>query len=172
MDAAALSTLLDEATKKSGLVWVRPAGPKQRAHGVWHLWQDGAAFVLTGGLEQQLPALEDHAFVTVRSKDKGSRLLTWIARVDVVEPDSDVWDAVVPGLMGKRLNLPDGEQAPQRWARECVLYRLTPTGEVAESPDEPSTLSHAAVPPSSPARTRTPRPLHLFGRPARRRGSG
>src|SRR4051794_28611319 len=70
MDAAALSTLLDEATKKSGLVWVRPAGQGQRAHGVWHLWQDGAAYVLTGGLEQQLPPLDDHAFVTVRSKDK------------------------------------------------------------------------------------------------------
>lgn len=170
MDDAAIAALVEEATKKSGLVWVRPAGEGQHSQPVWHLWQDGAAYVLTGGIEQTMPALTDRAYVTVRSKDKGSRLVTWVATVAVVEPDSEDWIAVVPNLLGKRLNLPDGEAAAQRWARECVLYRLTPTGDVTETPDQPTTHAHAVPPPLSPARSRVPRPWHLRGRPARRGG--
>jgi hypothetical protein len=166
MDAAAVSALVDEATKKSGLIWVRPSGPGRHAQGVWHVWQDGAAWVLAGGLEQALPDLTERAYVTVRSKDKGARLVTWVAQVTRVEPDSEQWQAVVPALLAKRLNLPDGEEAPRRWARESVLWRLAPTGEVTETPDAPSTTSHAVAPPASPARSRVPRPLHLRGRPA------
>jgi hypothetical protein len=168
MDAAAIATLIDEATKKAGLVWIRPSGHGQRAHGLWHVWQDGSAFVLTGGIEQQSSPLADRAYVTVPSKDKGSRLITWIADVSVVAPGTDAWDAVLPALTAKRLNPPDGDAAPQRWAQECVLYQLTPTGEVTETPDHPSTTSHATPPPPSPARTRVPRPWHLRGRPAER----
>lgn len=166
MQPEQVAALVDEATKKSGLVWVRKPGRGERAYGVWHLWQDGSAYVLTGGGEQKLPALDDRAYVTVRSKDKGSRLVTWIASVDVVAPRTDSWDAVVPDLLAKRLNLPDGERAPDRWARECVLYRLTPTGDVTETPDEPSVHSHAQPPIASDARTRVPRPWHLRGRPS------
>lgn len=168
MDADAIAALVEEATKKSGLVWVRPAGERQHAQPVWHLWYEGSAYVLTGGIEQEMPALADRAYVTVRSKDKGSRLVTWVADVEVVAPGSEQWTAVVPNLLGKRLNLPDGEAAAQRWARECVLYRLTPTGDVTETPDNPTTHSHAVPPPPSPARTRVPRPLHLRGRPSQR----
>ena len=166
MDGPAIATLIDEATKKAGLVWVRPSGHGQRAHGLWHVWHDGSAFVLTGGLEQFSPPLSDRAFVTVPSKDKGSRLVTWVADVGVVAPGSPVWEAVLPALTAKRLNPPDGDAAPQRWAEACVLYQLTPTGDVTETPDQPSTISHAVAPPPSTARTRVPRPLHLFGRPA------
>jgi hypothetical protein len=90
--------------------------------------------------------------------------------VSVVAPGSTEWTAVEPALVAKRLNSPDGEAAPQRWARECTLFRLEPTGAVSETPDQPSTASHAAAPPPSPARSRVPRPLHLRGRPARNRG--
>jgi len=166
MDAAALAALIDEATKKSGLIWVRPTGHGHHPQAVWHVWQDGAAWVLTGGLEQPLPDLDDRAYVTVRSKDKGARLLTWVATATRIEPESAEWQSVVPTLLAKRLNLPDGEEAPVRCARECVLWRLTPTGEVTESPDAPSTSSHALAPPPTPARSRVPRPLHLRGRPA------
>jgi hypothetical protein len=165
MDAAAISALIDEATKKAGLVWVRAAGQAQRAQGVWHVWQDGSAYVLTGGLEQSAPSLGERGYVTVPSKDKKSRLVTWVADVSVVHPESELWDAVVPALQVKRLNSPDGDEAPQRWARDCTLYRLTPTGEVTETPDAPSTISHATPPPASSARTRVPRPMHVRGRP-------
>jgi hypothetical protein len=171
MDAAAISALIDEAAKKSGLLWLRPAGPEHRAQALWHVWQDGVGYVLTGGLEQPAPeGLADRAFVTLRSKDKGARLVTFEVAVDPVEPGSDAWSALLPALLSSRLNLPDGEAAAQRWARECVLHRLTPTGGVAETPDEPSTTSHAAAPPPSRGRSRVPRPLHLRGRPARNRG--
>lgn len=168
MDPDALAALIDEASKKSGLIWVRPAGQGQHAHGAWHVWQDGCAWVLTGGLEQPLPDLGARAYVTVRSKDKGSRLLTWVADASRVEPGSQEWQDITPTLLAKRLNLPDGDEAPVRWARECTLWRLKPTGDVTESPEHPSTTSHAAAPPPSKARTHVPRPLHLRGRPARR----
>ena len=168
MDETTVATLIEEAAKKSGLVWVRGGGSGRRSQAVWHLWQNGAVYVLTGGLEQPAPAgLDDHAYVTVRSKDKWSRLVTFVAEVGVVEPDDDEWQAVVPALLGKRLNLPDGDAAPLRWARECTLFRLTPTGDVVETPDDRSSVSHAATPPPTPARTRVPRPLHVRGRPSR-----
>jgi hypothetical protein len=171
MEPAAITALVEEAAKKSGLLWVRAAGPRRRTQPMWQVWNDGAIYVLTGGIEQPAPeGLTDRAFVTLRSKDKRSRLLTIETSVDVVEPDSDEWATLVPLLVAKRLNLPDGEAAPQRWQRECVVYRLRPTGEVVETPDEPSTTSHAAAPPPTPARTRVPRPLHLRGRPRRSRG--
>ena len=171
MDAAATAALVDEAAKKSGLLWIRPAGPGRRSQAAWHVWLDGVGYVLTGGIEQPAPdGLGDRAFVTLRSKDKGSRLVTFVAEVSTVPPASEEWAAVEPALLAKRLNLPDGERAPERWARECTLYRIAPTGEVVETPDKPSTTSHAAPPPPSPARSRVPRPLHLRGRPARNRG--
>jgi len=171
MDAAAITALIEEAAKKSGLLWVRAAGSGRRPRPMWHVWHDGAVYVLTGGIEQPAPeGLGDRAFVTLPSKDKRSRLVTFVAEVEVVAPGSDDWSTVEPLLRGKRLNLPDGEAAPQRWARECTLFRLRPTGDVVETPDEPSTASHAVEPPPTPARTRVPRPLHLRGRPARSRG--
>jgi hypothetical protein len=120
--------LIEEATRRSGVVWVTPEG-NERAHAVWHLWHDGAMYVVTGGLEQPLPPTQ-RATVTVRSKDRqADRLVTWVADVAPVPPDSELWAEVVPLLHTKRLNAPDGEEQPQRWARESVVLRFTPTGE-------------------------------------------
>jgi hypothetical protein len=171
MDATAIAALVEESAKKSGLLWVRATGRRRRAQPMWQIWHEGAIYVVTGGIEQPAPeGLTERAFVTLRSKDKGSRLLTIEADVEAVDPATDEWSQVVPLLVAKRLNLPDGEKAPERWRRECVVYRLRPTGEVVETPDEPTTSSHAAAPPPTPARTRVPRPLHLRGRPRRSRG--
>lgn len=168
MDAESLGTLIEEASKKSGLIWVRPAGQGHHAQAVWHVWQEGAAWVLTGGIEQPLPDLGERAYVTVRSKDKGARLVTWVADASRIDPESSAWNDVTPTLLAKRLNVPDGDEAPKRWARECVLWRLHPTGDVTESPDQPSTGSHAVEPPPTTARSHVPRPLHLRGRPSQR----
>jgi hypothetical protein len=179
MDAAATATLIEDAVKKSGLLWVRAAGPGHIAQPVWHIWHEGAIYVLTGGLEQPAPGgletvdpddSEARALVTVRGKDSNGRLATFETTVARIPTGSNEWDALVPALQAKRLNLPDGEAAPQRWAIECTLWQLIPTGAVRETVDEPSTDSHAAAPPPSPARSRVPRPLHLRGRPARNRG--
>jgi hypothetical protein len=132
--------LVEEAAKKSGLLWIElPGLPQPRA--AWHIWQDGAAYVLTGGDgEQPLPGLPEADRVTVitASKDKGGRLVSWVAAVSEVEPGTEAWDSVVPVLAKERLN-GDQEQA-ERWAKESYVIRLTPTGEA--STDHPADYSH------------------------------
>lgn len=158
------SALVEEATKKAGLLWL--SEPETgRARAAWHLWQEGAAYVVTGGVEQPLPGVVDaeRVTVTVPSKDKGGRLVSWIAQVTHVAPGSDEWERVVPDLHGKRLNAPDGEDQPQRWARESVLLRLQPLGEVVEAPGDMPDGEHAAPPPPSPATTSGPLP-YVLGR--------
>ncbi|MEU2548932.1 hypothetical protein ABZ618_26405 [Streptomyces roseolus] len=149
--------LVEEATKKSGLVWVRGTGP---ARALWHVWHDGAAHVVGDGPgEQPLPGLADGATaeVTVRSKDKGGRIVSWTAAVHQLSPGTEEWDAAVAELKGKRLNAPDGEAMPERWARECRVLRLDPRTATTALPDG----SLAAVPLPSPATTRRPAPAAL-----------
>lgn len=181
MDAAATQTLIEEAAKKSGLVWVVAVGATTahvRQQPVWHVWHEGAVYVLTGGLEQPVPGGLDlladdnsaRANVTARGKGPSGRVLTFETTVDKVSPGSEEWESLVPALVSGRLNLPDGANAPQRWAAECTLWRLRPTGTIVETAAEASPASHAAPPPPTPARSRVPRPLHLRGRPAKNRG--
>src|SRR5690606_10932142 len=98
--------LIEEATKKSGLVWVE--GSTGPARALWHVWHEGAACVVGDGPgEQPLPGLADgaRAQVTVRSKDKGGRLVSWTATV------------------------------VERGGRECRVRRLGPTGATAPLPE-------------------------------------
>ncbi|MER7624879.1 hypothetical protein [Streptomyces sp. NPDC126503] len=156
-DTLLTGALVEEATKKSGLVWVRGTGP---ARALWHVWHDGAAYVVGDGPgEQPLPGLADGgtAEVTVRSKDKGGRLVSWTAAVREIPAGSEEWDAAVAELKGKRLNAPDGEAMPGRWARECRVLRLEPRAATTELPDG----SLAAAPLPTGATTRRPVPAAL-----------
>ncbi|MEI5101676.1 hypothetical protein RB200_28215 [Streptomyces sp. PmtG] len=149
--------LVEEATKKSGLIWVRGTGP---ARALWHVWHDGAVHLVGEGPgEQPLPGLADGATaeVTVRSKDKGGRLLSWTAGVTELAPRSEEWEAAVAELKGKRLNAPDGERVVERWAAECRVLRLTPREADLEPPDG----SQAAAPLPTPVTTRQPAPEAL-----------
>lgn len=110
---------LEEATRKTAVLWLS-------GHPLWHVWHDGAAYVVGGGLEQPLPDCRQGR-VTVRTKN--GDVLEWDAEVEPVPAGSPDWDAVVPLLHAKRLNAPDGEQQPLRWARESAVLRLTPAGE-------------------------------------------
>ncbi|MEV6549759.1 hypothetical protein AB0M57_13755 [Streptomyces sp. NPDC051597] len=150
--------LVEEATKKSGLIWVRGTGTADRA--LWHVWHEGAAYVVGGGPgEQPLEGLADGgtAEVTVRSKDKGGRLVAWTAAVSEVAPRSELWEAVAAELKAKRLNAPDGEAVTGRWARECRVLRLAPAEVRTEMPSG----SLAAPPVETPATTREPVPAAL-----------
>lgn len=124
-----VSPVVEEATKRSGVVWVDLGdGPRL----VWHLWHEGSAWMVCGGLEQELPGAEHAttAVVTVRSKaSQNDQVVRWVADVSPVLPGSQEWLAVVPLLHDKRLNAPDGEQQPERWARDSCVLRLTPTGQ-------------------------------------------
>ncbi|MEU8590956.1 hypothetical protein AB0C59_28720 [Streptomyces sp. NPDC048664] len=158
LDAA----LVEEATKKSGLIWVQGSGDAGTgpARPLWHVWHAGAACVLGDGPgEQPLTGLTDggEAVVTVRSKDKGGRVVAWPATVVELAPGSPEWDAAVAELKGKRLNAGDGEEMPLRWRRECRVLRLQPHGTTLPLPDD----SLAAPPPATPAVTREPIPAAL-----------
>jgi hypothetical protein len=150
--------LVEEATKKSGLIWVK--GPGSPARALWHVWHEGAACLVGDGPgEQPLPGLTDkaEAEVTVRSKDKGGRLVSWTAKVVELAPKSPEWEATVAELNGKRLNAPDGEAMTERWARDCRVLRLEPTGATAPLPSD--SLAEAPLPTS--ATTRQPIPAGL-----------
>jgi len=166
-----LPYLVAEATRRSALVWIEVPGSPARA--AWHVWHDGAAYVVSGEGEQPLPELEGAttAAVHVRSADKLGRLLTWQAEVRRLEPDSELWQAVVPLLLAARLNLPDSADAEQRWGRRCTVHQLSPVdGAVTAGADLPQE-SLAAPPRPSPATTATPLPFTLTrrGRRARQR---
>ncbi|MGW1376764.1 hypothetical protein ACWD6P_21185 [Streptomyces sp. NPDC002446] len=157
--------LIEEATKKSGLIWVR--GTTGPARALWHVWHEGAACLIGDGPgEQPLADLGltagSVATVTVRSKDKGGRLVVWQARVVEPEPGSEAWQAAVEELKGKRLNAPDADVITERWQRECRVLRLEPAGHEAEQrPGRMPEVSHAAPPLASPAITRRPIPAAL-----------
>ncbi|WP_425829889.1 hypothetical protein [Streptomyces fractus] len=163
LDAA----LVEEATKKSGLIWVRGERGVERA--LWHVWHEGAACLVGDGPgEQPLPDLVDggSAVVTVRSKDKGGRLVGWRATVVEQTAGTEAYEAVVGELKGKRLNAPDAETMLERWARECRVLRLEPVGGPTEPVPEGSL---AAAPVGSPATTRNPVPAGLPKLLARRK---
>jgi hypothetical protein len=169
---AEVPPLVVEATKKSDLVWVFVPG-QPRPSAVWHVWRDDAAYVVTGEGEQPAPGLADTSGcdVTVRSSDKGGRIVTWRAAVSRLAPDSETWRDVVPGMLAERLNLTDAAEAEQRWARSCAVLRLAPTGELVEAGSTLPTGSLAGPPPPSTARTPTRVPFTL-GRRRHRSDAG
>ncbi|MFI9327329.1 hypothetical protein ACIGZJ_07230 [Kitasatospora sp. NPDC052868] len=154
--------LLEEAAKKSGLLWVRADGQEQ-SRALWHAWHDGAVVVVGDGAEQPLHGLTAGAgaVVTVRSKDKGGRLTGWSARVCEPAPQSEAWLGAVEELKGKRLNAPDTDTIADRWARECRVLRLEPVGTLTEHPGAMPDGSHAAAPMPTAATTRLPIPAGL-----------
>lgn len=168
-EAALTRALVAETCRKSALVWLRRP-QDTHASAAWHVFVDGAVHVVGGGMEQQLPDVADgdELEVTVRSKDTGARVLRLPVRVTTVLPGTAAWDAVVPELHAKRLNPPDGDDQPRRWARESTVLRLEPAGPPVEAPGRLSHRSHAAEPVATPATTRGPLPF-VLGRRARRR---
>lgn len=180
-DDRVLAALVEEATKKSGLLWISATGePEQPARPAWHVWLDGAAYVLSGGAEQPIPGLAAarergaEVTLTVRSRDKGGRLLRYLARAVPIEPGTPAWDTAVVALLAKRLNAPDGQEAPARWARESLVTRLEPTGQLLEWPGAQPDADHAAPPAPTPATTRGALPAMIgrerAGRRRARRG--
>jgi hypothetical protein len=173
--------LVEEAAKKSALVWVRAqhpgaaedadadaAGPERA---LWHAWHDGAVCVVGDGPGEQplpVPAHGGQVVLTLRSKDKGGRLVSCRASVAELEAGSPAWEEAVAELKGKRLNAVDAEEMPQRWARECRVLRLEPLGPALPAPEG----SLAAAPPPTAATTREPVPAALPRLLLRRRRRG
>ncbi len=119
-------TLVAEASRRSEALWVGVSGGPPRL--VWHVWHDGAVCLVGGRGEQELPALEDRAVVTVRSRARPTdRVVRFEARVEAVQPGTPAWDQVTPLLAAARLNAPDAGSMAERWAAGGVrVLRLVP----------------------------------------------
>ena len=161
MTEAFTAALIAELGKKTGVCWLRVDGPPRAA---WHVWYDDALHLVAGGTEQPLADLAeaDRVEVTMRSKEQGGRLLTWVGAVSVVEPDDPSWDEVTSALVADRLNVPDLGRVKDDWAVHSVVVRVEPTGELLEQPGALSDDAHLAAPPATQATTRgvLPRVLH------------
>ena len=96
---------------------------------VWFIFDSGVIYVFSGPTEQQVvgltPELEELKIIA-RSKDLRSAVVRTTATIEVVPPDDPRWASAAEAGMGKRLNLPDGEGAIERWRQNCTLYALTP----------------------------------------------
>jgi hypothetical protein len=163
--------LVDEAMKKSGLIWVTtPAMPSGRAF--WHAWLAPTAYLLTGPGEQPDPDWPEGSPVSVlvRSKDNAHRLVSWDAIITRVDPADDDWDAATAALVAGRLNLRESQTAPARWAEGgALVYRLQPAGTLGERPGTYSDASHREAPVPTTATTVTGKPwvLHKRGHSGR-----
>lgn len=164
--SASEAALVKEAVKRSGMLWIGlPGLPQPRA--AWHVAHDDCVYVLTGGEgEQPLPGLPEAETVpvTVRSKDKGGRLVTWMAAVSLVEAGGEDWDTIVPLLAKERLNTATHEGQTERWADESYVVRLTPTGEVTEAPGRQPDDYATVRPVPSPATTAAANPFMVGGK--------
>ena len=166
------AALIEEAAKKSSLVWLSPAGLSEPAKGpqrsgpqaVWHVWHDGAVTIVAGGAEQPLPmwAVPGRVVeVGMRSKDAGGRLISWLSQVELVVPGTPDWGAAAAALHAERLNLPEGDDYQRRWARESAILRMRPLGGAVR----PDGGSEAAPPLATPATTLGRMPKMIGGVP-------
>ncbi|HVD13019.1 MAG TPA: hypothetical protein VNK73_01055 [Actinomycetota bacterium] len=135
---ASETAVLDEALKKSTIVWIDvpgPGGTNGRPVPAWYGTLDGRVYVLTGGSEQRIPGLAeaDRVELVARSKELQSLVARVTADARVVPESDPLFARVTPVLLPRRLNLRDGEQAAERWRQECTLVELTPTGVPAEA---------------------------------------
>jgi hypothetical protein len=167
------TALVAELGKKTGVCWLRQAGQAGTSsppRAAWHIWYDDALHLVAGGDEQPLEDLAeaDRVEVSMRSKEHGGRLVTWVGTVSLVRPDDEAWDGVVAALVAARLNLPDLERAKVDWAARSVVLRVDPTGDVLERPGELSEDAHLAPPPVTEATTRGALPRVLHRRQRRR----
>ena len=82
-------TSVEDLARRGGVVWVDLGdGPQV----VWHVWHDGAIYVVCGGLEQHLPlaGTAETAVVVLRGKaSAGDPVIECAAVVTRVEPGSE-----------------------------------------------------------------------------------
>lgn len=161
--AALLETAaaLEVAMKGPGVVWLGPVpgqapptGAPTTTGPVWHVWSDGAAYLLTGPGEQPLPGVLPGRCcqVTVRGSH-GGRALSWTAHVDALDPDSAEWAEVASKLAAGRLNGGDPAAVLPTWPGRLRILCLRPTGELITAATGSSEASGAAPPMPTPAST-------------------
>jgi hypothetical protein len=119
----------EAALKKGSICWITIDQPRGgvATRPAWYVQQGSKLFVIKGGSEQELPNLENVPAVTisVKSKEQKAALGELKADVRVVESGSDEFERIAGLGLGNRLNLPDGEDALERWKAECTVVELS-----------------------------------------------
>lgn len=157
-DAPAVDPLIGEAAKRASVAWI-DTGRGDTA--LWCLASDGALLVACGPGEQDDPGFTADGVAHVRMRgDHGGTIVGFPATTHAITPGTPEWDELVPGLAAKRLNAPAGDTA-SRWARECTVWRLVPTGVPDEAGASLPTDSLAAEPRPTPAARPARRPFRL-----------
>lgn len=138
-----------DLAKKSSVAWVRVG---TQTFPVWHEWVEttdetgntAGAICIVGspgadGSEQPLPPLEDGDSAVVLLRSKNDRQLAAAVPVVtmVVQSGSELWDPVTAALKAGRLNAPDLPTMIDRWAGECRVLRLVPSGDATSAADLP-----------------------------------
>jgi hypothetical protein len=122
---------VDAALSKSTIAWLVVAQDDgtEITKPIWYGYDQGRVSVLTGKGEQELPGLagtSKHVKLIVRSKDVQSRVGEVLCVSQTLPKDKE-WDRIAKDvLLGRRLNLHDGDKAVDRWKRDCEIVLLTP----------------------------------------------
>lgn len=134
----AAEATLAQALKKSTILWVtvpqptrrgrRDQGARSVSRPVWFVADGSTIYVLSGPTEQELPGITEaeEVRVTARAKDARSLVSEVPAGVEIVARDDPRYEKFERAALTRRLNLPDGEGAAQRWRENCTLLALTP----------------------------------------------
>ena len=155
--AVAAKETFNKALSKGAVAWLtvpqeqtagrgRKRTPVTITQPVWFVWTDGKVYVLNGPTEQEVPGLTEaeQVQITARSKDLRSRVSQVPAAVRVISGDDPTFDLVARMALGRRLNLPDGDAAFDRWKHRCVLVELTPDFGEEQTPAQANGQSAAA----------------------------
>jgi hypothetical protein len=165
-DGAPPAILVEEAVKKAAVAWITVPGRAPLA--LWCLPLEGRLYVVSGPGEQAAPGLAKAGAVRVTLRgDHGGRIVTWPAAVTRIMPETEEWLAVTPQLAAKRLNAPGPtERLIDRWAAECSVHRLAPSGDPVEAgPTLPDSAQSEPPRENSAVRvTRRPFRLHRVRR--------
>lgn len=115
-----------ELASRSSVCWVGVGDAAPRV--VWYHWHDAALCLVVGGGEQHLPGLSEAAEVLVVLRERATRRRAAELRalVQVLTPSTASWRDTAVVLRSARHNLPDPDDAPDRWARASTLVRLVP----------------------------------------------
>lgn len=152
---------LEAGMKGVGVVWLTPEKSTVQSRAsplttgpVWHVWSDGACYLLTGPGEQPLPGIGHGGRCQVTARNTaGGRAITWTATVEAVDPAGPEWTAIAPRLAAGRLNGGDPVLVVPTWPGRLTILCLRPTGDLTTAgtglPDD----CQAAAPLPSPATT-------------------
>jgi hypothetical protein len=144
----AIEQTVTKALQKGTILWLevpqpparrgRPRPPHEQA--AWFVLEDGKVYIFTGPTEQQVPGLTTAPEVNlkVRSKEIRSLIADIPATVRIVPSDDPLFDRVARAGLGRRLNLPDGDGALERWRANCTLVELTPRFRPAGTEPQPA----------------------------------